>query len=147
MKKVILFACVVLITASSFANTPKVSEKALKAFNATFKDVENVVWTDAANIYTVRFSQQGINTYVKYDEDGNFLSSRRYYTVKELPVDIQCTLKKKYADKTVFGVTEFTVGDEVTYYVKLEDEKNWLTVKIDNARNIEVTEKYTRADH
>ena len=142
MKKVLLFACVCLIAASSFANTPIVSEKALKAFKSTFADAENVVWTDAVNSYTVKFTQQGINTFVKYDEEGNFVSSRRYYSAELLPIDIQCKLKKKFADKTVFGVTEFTVGDEVNYYVKLEDAKNWTTVKIDNNRNMEITEKY-----
>ena len=141
MKKVLLFACVLMIAGNSFANTPKVSEKALKAFKATFTDAENVVWTDAANLYTVKFTQQGINTFVKYDEEGNFISSRRYYFAEQLPIDIQCKLKKKFADKTVFGVTEYIVGDEINYYVKLEDAKNWTTVKIDNVRNMEITEK------
>ena len=144
MKKVILFACIIMITGSSFASSPKVSEKALKAFNATFKDVENVQWSDAENIYTVKFSQQGISTFVKYDEDGNFISSRRYYGAEQLPVDIRCTLKKKFANKTIFGVTEYTIGDNVNYYVKLEDAKSWITVKVDNMRNFEVTEKYQK---
>jgi hypothetical protein len=144
MKKILLFACVLMITGSSFAGTPKVSEKALKAFKSTFTDAENVVWTDAANLYIVKFTQQGINTFVKYDEEGNFISSRRYYNSEKLPVDIQCKLKKRYADKTVFGVTEYTIGDEVNYYVKLEDAKSWTTVKIDNTRNMEITEKYQK---
>ena len=143
MKKVLLFACVCMIAASSFANTPPiVSEKALKAFKATFADAENVVWTDAANSYTVKFTQLGINTFVKYDEEGNFVSSRRYYNAELLPIDIQCKLKKKFADKTIFGVTEFIVGDDISYYVKLEDAKTWTTVKIDNTRNMEITEKF-----
>ena len=144
MKKVLLFACVLMIAGNSFANTPKVSEKALKAFKITFTDAENVVWTDAANLYTVKFTQQGINTFVKYDEEGNFISSRRYYFGEQLPIDIQCKLKKKFSDKTVFGVTEYTIGDEINYYVKLEDAKNWTTVKIDNIRNMEITEKYEK---
>ncbi len=143
MKKVILFAFIIMITGSSFANKP-VSEKVLKVFKATFSDAQNVVWTDAENVYTVKFLQKGINTFVKYDEEGNFISSRRYYLAEQLPVDIQCTIKKKFADKTIFGVTEYTVGDEVNYYIKLEDAKNWVTVKIDNARNIEITEKYKK---
>jgi hypothetical protein len=142
MKKVFLFACALVIAGSSFANTPEVSEKALKAFKATFSDAENVVWSDASNIYTVRFTSQGIRTFVKYDDDGNFISSRRYYNVEMLPVDLQCKLKKRFADKKVFGVTEYTVGDDINYYVTLEDAKNWLTVKIDNARNMEITEKF-----
>lgn len=144
MKKVILFACILFITGNSFANAPKVSEKVLKAFHATFADAENVVWTDDNNSYTVRFSQQGINTFVKYDTEGNFISSRRYYLADKLPLDIQCMLKKKFADKSIFGVTEYTVGDEVNYFVKLEDPKRWITVKIDNARNMDITEKYLK---
>jgi len=142
MKKIILFAAILLVTGSSFATITPTPEKALKAFKATFKDAENVVWTDAADAYTVKFSQQGINTFVKYDADGNFISSRRYYSGDQLPVDIQCKLKKKFSDKTIFGVTEFIVGDDVNYFVKMEDAKTWITVKVDNARVIEVTEKY-----
>ncbi|MFT3932047.1 MAG: hypothetical protein QM726_00410 [Chitinophagaceae bacterium] len=144
MKKVFLIASALVIAVSSFAANPIVSEKALKAFKATFKDAENVVWTDNSDQYTVKFTQKGISTYVKYDEDGNFVSSRRYYFADQLPVDIQCKLKKKFSDKTIFGVTEFIVGDEINYFVKLEDSKNWTTVRVDNARNMEVTEKYQK---
>ena len=144
MKKVFLFACALIIAAGSFATAPHVSEKVMKVFKETFKDAENVVWTDAANLYTVKFTQQGINTFVKYDEDGNFISARRYYTGEKLPVDVQCALMKKFAGKTIFGVTEYTVGDDINYFVKLEDAKSWTTVKIDNARNMEVTEKYNK---
>jgi len=144
MKKLFLSAVVLLLAASTFANTPtpKISEKALKAFKETFLDAQNVVWTEEASNYQVKFTQQGINTFVQYDPDGNFISSRRYYAGDKLPLDIQCTLKKKYADKTVFGVTELIVGEDVNYYVKMEDAKRWTTVRIDNARNMEVVEKY-----
>ncbi len=141
MKKVLLSSLVLLIAASSFAGTP---EKALNAFKATFVGAENVEWTDAPDVYTVKFTQHGISSFVKYDDEGNFISSRRYYSAGQLPIDIQCKLKKKFADKTIFGVTEYIVGDEVNYFVKLEDAKNWTTVKVDNARNIEVTEKYKK---
>ncbi len=97
MKKVLLFACVLTITASAFANTPTPEKASLKHFKATFTDAENIIWTDAANSYTVKFTQQGINTFVKYDEEGNFISSRRYYFADGLPIDIQCNLRKKFA--------------------------------------------------
>jgi hypothetical protein len=142
MKKVFLFAIALVIAAGSFANAP--SEKALKAFNATFVDAENVVWSDAANIYIVRFTHMGIRTFVQYDEEGNFLSARRYYNADQLPVDILCKLKKNYPKKTLYGVTEYTVGDDINYYVKLEDEKMWMTVKVDNYRSMSVTEKYAK---
>jgi hypothetical protein len=145
MKKVLMFACTILLAGSLFANPTAVTEKVLKAFKQTFTQAENVVWSDTQNVYMVKFMQQGIQTSVKYDEDGNFLSSLRYYLSDHLPVDILCKLKKKFADKTIFGVTENIIGDEVNYYVKLEDDKSWTTVKIDNDRNMQITEKYRKA--
>ena len=145
MKKVFLIACTLIIAGSLFANATDVTEKVLKTFRQTFTQAENVVWSDSQNVYMVKFTQQGIQTSVKYDEDGNFISSLRYYLSDQLPIDILCKLKKKYADKTIFGVTENIVGDEVNYYVKLVDEKNWTTIKIDNYRNMQVTEKYKKA--
>jgi hypothetical protein len=146
MKKILLFACTLLIAGSLLANATKVTEKVLKTFKQTFTQAENVVWSDVENTYLVKFTQQGIQTSVKYDEDGNFISSLRYYLSDQLPIDILCKLKKKYADKTIFGVTENVIGDDVNYYVKLEDDKTWTTVKIDNYRNMQVTEKYRKAE-
>ncbi len=142
MKKVFLFACALVIAGSSFANTPDVNEKVMKAFKATFTDAENVVWSDAPDLYTVRFTRLGIRTFVEYDDEGNFISSRRYYNAETLPVDILCKLRKKFSNKTIFGVTEFTVGNEITYFIRLEDAKSWTTVKVDGSHTMEVTEKY-----
>lgn len=141
MKNASMFAIAFLITLSSFATDLKISEKVMKAFETTFTDAEDIVWTNTENVYTVQFKQQGTVTYVKYDGEGNFLSSRRYYGNAKLPVDIQCRLQKSYPGKTVFGVTEFTIADEVCYFVKLEDADTWSTVKINQARSIELVEK------
>jgi Putative beta-lactamase-inhibitor-like, PepSY-like len=145
MKKVLLFACTLIIAGSLFANKTDVTEKVLKTFKQTFTQAEDVVWSDNENIYMVKFTQQGIRTSVKFDEEGNFISSLRYYLSDQLPVDIQCKLKKKFPGQEIFGVTENIVGDDVNYYVKLEDEKTWTTVKIDNYRNMQITEKYKKA--
>jgi len=77
--------------------------------------------------------------------EGNFIGSTRYYKEQHLPTGILYKLKKKYSDKNVFGVTEITSGDEVNYYVKLEDEKSWITVKINGNGQMELIEKYRKA--
>jgi hypothetical protein len=145
MKKVLMLSCTLVIAGSLFANATNVTEKVLRTFKQTFTQAENVVWTENQHIYMVKFTQQGIQTSVQYDEDGNFISSLCYYNSNKLPVDIQCKLKKKFAGKSIFMVTENIIGDEVNYYVKLEDDKSWTTVKIDNYRNMQVTEKYSKA--
>jgi len=141
MKKVLVFACALFTTASIFAKDINVSEKALKAFETTFTDAQNVVWTNIDNVYTVKFTQDGAVTSVNYDAQGNFISSRRYYQNAKLPIDIQCKLQKQFSGKTVYGVTEIAIADNVYYFVKMEDATSWTSLKIDNAREIEVLEK------
>ena len=142
-KTIILSAFFALIAATSFAFVP--NDKVLRSFNTTFMNVDEVKWFDHADTYEVSFVQKGIRANVKYDLDGNFLSSTRYYKADDLPTSMLCKLNKKYAGKTIFGVTELTNNDEVNYYVKLEDEKNWLTIKISGNGHMELYEKYKKA--
>jgi len=141
MKKVLVFACTLFITASVFAKDVNVSEKALKAFETTFTGARNVVWTSNDNVYNVTFTQDEVATSVNYDGQGNFLSSRRYYRNAKLPIDIQCKLQKQFSGKTVYGVTEIAVADNVYYFIKMEDATSWTSLRINNAREIEVLEK------
>jgi hypothetical protein len=128
---------------ASFANMP--NEKVLKAFHATFSTSEEVTWHDYSGYYDVSFIQSGVRTTARYDKKGNFISSIRYYNGQQLPTNIMLKLKKKYADKTIFGVTEITVSEDTCYYIKLENDKNWITVKANPVGLMEVYEKYKKA--
>ncbi|MGB8191229.1 MAG: hypothetical protein WCF67_04875 [Chitinophagaceae bacterium] len=150
MKKLLAFGvCLVLLTASSFANVDptvdNVNEKVLRAFQGTFPLVDEVKWKEYDNYYTVSFKQQTIQSEVRYDKEGNFLSSLRYYKEDMLPLSVLHQIKKKYPTKTVFGVTELIVGTDVAYFVKLEDEKTWYTIKSDQQGNLSVYEKLRKS--
>lgn len=122
-----------------------INEKLLQTFKQTFPDAEQVKWVEQTDKYIVNFKQNAILTKIEYDKDGNFLSSIRYYTERNLPVSILCRLQKKFADKKVFGVTEMTTETSVEYYIKLEDETTWYTVKSNTDGNLQVVEKYKKA--
>lgn len=122
-----------------------INEKLLLSFKQTFPDAQQVKWLEQTDKYTVNFTENGILTKIDYDKDGNFIGSLRYYTEKNLPINILCKLQKKYADKTVFGVTEVTSDSNVEYYIKLQDEKNWITVKSNGDGNMQLVEKYKKA--
>lgn len=146
MKKLFAFGvCIVLLTSTTLANvepaTNSVNEKVLRAFQETFPDVDEVKWQEYNTYYTVSFKQHSIQSEVRYDTEGNFLSSLRYYKEDMLPLSILHQLKKKYPKKSIFGVTELIVGTDVAYFVKLEDEKTWLTVKADQQGHLSVYEK------
>lgn len=150
MKKLLAFGvCIVLLTTTTLANvdpvTDNVNEKVLRAFEATFPDVNEVKWQQYETYYTVSFKQHSIQSEVRYDKEGNFLSSLRYYKEDMLPLSILHQLKKKYSKKTIFGVTELIVGTDVAYFIKLEDEKTWLTVKADQQGSLSVYEKLRKS--
>ena len=137
------FACLFILAAACFANMP--NEKVLKTFQATFLAPREVKWYDHTDYYEVNFIQGDIHSNVKYDLDGNFICSTRYYKEQQLPTNILCKLKKKYPGKNIFGVTEITSSEQVSYYVKLEDGKNWITVKVSGNGQMELFEKFRKA--
>ena len=142
-KTIVTFACVFLIGATTFAALP--NDKVLKTFNSTFNRAREVRWSDHTDYYEVSFVQSQVRATIKYDLNGSFISSIRYYTKENLPANILAQLKSRYPDKSIFGVTELTGNEEINYFVKLQDKKNWITVKVRGSGEMEVVEKYKKA--
>ncbi len=146
-KSLFVTACLLSLSAGVFANENfTISDKLLQAFKQTFPDAQQVKWSEQEDKYMVNFKQGEVLTKIEYDRDGNFVSSLRYYSEKNLPVSILCRLQKKYGDKKIFGVTEMTTESAVEYYIKLEDETSWITVRSNADGNMQVIEKYKKAN-
>jgi hypothetical protein len=145
-KNLLVTVCLLSLSAGVFANENfTISDKLLQAFKQTFPDAQQVKWAEQEDKYMVNFKQGDVLTKIEYDKEGNFLSSLRYYSEKNLPVSILCRLQKKYGDKKIFGVTEMTTDSAVEYYIKLEDETTWITVRSNADGNMQVIEKYKKA--
>jgi hypothetical protein len=121
-----------------------INQKVIQSFNQTFPFAENVKWQEFTDRYSVHFKTGSVMTIANYDKDGNFLGATRYYGTENLPLNILCKIKKKYADKKIFGVTEISTEEIVDYYIKLEDDANWVTVKSDASGSFEIVEKYKK---
>jgi hypothetical protein len=143
MKKMFALICSMLLVAGAYAFV--VNEKVLKSFSRTFNNAENVKWEEFKDYYTVSFVHAGIRSKVNYDRQGKMLGSIRYYAPNMLPLNVYNTLKTTHPDKKLFGVTEITFGNEMVFFVKMEDSKHWTTIKIDNEGNSSVYEKYKKA--
>ena len=128
----------------SLAAAYKVNEKVLKSFNETFAAAQDVKWEEYKNYYTVSFVHSGIRSKVNYDNNGYVIGSLRYYAPQNLPLNIYNRLRKEYSNKELYGVIEVTVEAEVTYFVKIQDEKSWITIKIDPSGISTVSEKYRK---
>ena len=53
-------------------------------------------------------------------------------------------LRKKFADKKIFGITESSTPDNITYHVKLEDETSWYTVGVTTSGSITLEEQFQK---
>ena len=137
--------CSFVLVANTFANAPIVNEKVLKSFDQTFTNAEGVKWEEFENHYVVSFIRSGVQLKVNYDKKGEMLSSISYYTPNNLPLYLQNKLRKEYPGTSLYGVTEVMYNETVTYFVKIQNEKNWITVKIDPSGNHEIYKKYKKA--
>jgi hypothetical protein len=121
------------------------NDKVLKSFQSTFNSPREVKWFEHKNFYEVSFVQADTRVKVRYDLEGNFVTSTRYYKESELPANIVLKLKKNFAGKEIFGVTEVSDTEEINYFVKLHDNKHWYTVKVNGNGQTELVEKYRKA--
>ena len=147
MKTLFISLMLLLGSTAVFAITPPdVNEKVLKAFHETFKNPENVAWHEYDYYYEVSFKQDEIKTRVRYDEQGNMIGTTRYYTEKELQPHIVSKIRSKYPKRSIYGVTEiFSEENNIEYYITLQDEKHWYTVKANAMGDLQQTEKFRKA--
>jgi hypothetical protein len=145
MKKLIILTCLFAALSVAASAPPEVTEKVLKAFNETFMKATDVVWHETQNYYEASFKQSEIISKAIYDAEGNLLRTTRYYSQENLPINILTKLQKRYAGKSVYGVTELSSEDEVSYHITLQDETNWYMIKADNFGNLELSKKFKKA--
>ncbi|HEY4338281.1 MAG TPA: hypothetical protein VGM89_20380 [Puia sp.] len=150
MKRLFILLCSLTLSASTFAagrdttRTKKVDESLLNSFREQFPDAEQVVWEALPETFAVNFLDHGVRTQITYDRQDAFVSSTRYYEERNLPHRILNILKKRYAGKTIFAITELTTEFGTEYHIKLQDDKVWLMVTMDSEGNIQNADEYQK---
>jgi len=145
MKKLIILTCLFAAFCAKASSPPEVTEKVLKAFSETFMKATDVVWHEVKNYYEASFKQSEIISRAVYDQDGNLVRTTRYYSQENLPINILTKIQKRYAGKSIYGITELSSEDQVSYHITLQDEKNWYIIKADNWGSLELEQKYRKA--
>jgi hypothetical protein len=122
-----------------------VNEKLIRAFQAAFPQAEKVDWNESGDHYFVHFKDHEVMSEIEYDHEGNFLASERYYKSADmLPIHLAWALHKKFPNKTVFGITETNTEAETLYYIKMEDSKEWVTIKGSSDGITQVIERFNK---
>jgi hypothetical protein len=153
MKKLFIMFSALLLSFSLIARDPgpgEIDDKLIKTFSTSFPKAERVHWYEMPKAWVVNFVADGIRSRIVYLKDGKITEFTRYYFESNLPFLIRSKVRNAYPAKNIFGVVEVSIITEsgtsrIDYFVKLEDEKTWLTVKSDNEGNLSVVEKYKKA--
>jgi hypothetical protein len=140
-----LFVLIAQIPSLAGNGIATVNEKLIRAFQTAFPLAEQVDWNEQGDHYFVHFKEHEVLSEIEYDHDGNFIASERYYRSADLlPLHLAWELRRKFANKTVYGVTETNTESETYYYVKLQDSKEWITVKGSPDGAVQVIEKLNK---
>lgn len=149
MKKIILVCLTALVTATAIhaAPTSFVSEKVLKVFHAAFPEVKQPVWYSYENYYEVFFANADKSSCrIDYAPDGTVLNTIRYYKEANLSPVIRAAVNEKYPGKKIFGITEVSNNETITYYIVLEDSKHWYNIESNATGSISLDKKLLKAD-
>ena len=144
MKKVFL---VMVFLVSAFyttvhADPGKGSAKSSKAeyverlvkssFKKRFPQAQFDIWqqVDGADLYLVRFlyNDEGMIAYI--DTDGSVVATVRNVLRENLPITINHELVSQYGNYKVKEVLEMVLHEDLNYLVRVESDKNRITVRI-----------------
>lgn len=148
MKKLFFIALLATSLAAQASTPPvKVTERILKAFRETFKSATDVTWHEYSDYYQANFRVAEVQVRAQYTDDGTLIKTIRYYGESQLLPHIVARLKEKYKGKSIYGVTESSSDSEINFVINLKDNDHWYVVKSDVYGNLELVDKFKRADN
>jgi hypothetical protein len=144
MKK-ILFAVALLFSFTVFANTPGIDEAIVKEFKSNYPNASSVKWYENKEGYQVFFIYNKVQCRINYDLQGHMQEMRRDYNVENLPLFIKNATLKTYPNKSIYGVTEITTPEGLTFHMVLEDAKSWTMIESTSGGQITQVRKLRKA--
>lgn len=150
MKKILFAGLVILFSATSAFATrlPGVTTKVLKVFRQAFPEVTQTTWYNFDDYYEVFFkTDETSSCRIDYSPEGNVLSTTRYCTGENLSPVIRAKINEKYPGKDIFGITEVSNNDKVTYHIVLKDINYWYNIEADATGSSRLEKKLLRADN
>jgi hypothetical protein len=108
----------------------EVNIHAARDFSKKFKDATDVIWVDGTAGPSVYFKQDGISMRATYNRLGNREYSLKYYDESGMRKDLRHLVKSTYYDYSILQVTEIERNESISYLVKMQNDKEYLTVKV-----------------
>lgn len=144
MKKLILFAAIVLSAAASFGRDID-NRKMRLAFDRVFAGATDVRWYETDNNYMAKFTLKARKVTAHFDKDGTLIATSRIISDSELPLDVISTLIRKYPDQKIHSVVEYVVDGNTYYAITLESATEWTVLRTNSWGEAIVMKKLQKA--
>ena len=130
MKKLLIVFTILgsFVTSHSFSQD-KTPMAVYASFKSTFNLANQVSWSKADNLYKANFSIEGQSMSAFYNADGILVASSRIVTILQLPITLQSSLRKDFADYKTSDFFEVDNNEGTAYYVRVENNKKKLQLK------------------
>jgi hypothetical protein len=145
MKKTILTLAIALLSLASFAAEVNVNSRVLTSFNIEFKSAKEVKWTAGSNYYKAAFVLNNQHVFAFYNVEGELLGLTRYISSLDLPIALQTSLKKEYAEYWISDLFEVSNASGTSYYMTVEDADRKVVLQSSNGSDWSVYQKTTKA--
>jgi hypothetical protein len=132
---------ILLVAGTAFASNVEVTQKVLQSFQSRFAGAKDVRWVEANNYYRAIFSLNGQNIFAFYTREGELISTMRYISTLNLPVNLLVNLKTGYNNYWVSDLFELNNSTGVQYYITLEDADTILKLVSVSANEWRISEK------
>jgi hypothetical protein len=145
MKKMIMMLAVTISSLVALASDDGVSQKVLNAFQEEFASAKAVTWTTGPDYFKAQFTfnEQFVTAF--YNTEGELLGLTRFITSLDLPMNLQASLKKSYADFWISDLFEVTRSDSTGYYITLENADTMIVLKATSDSEWSVYKKSKKA--
>jgi hypothetical protein len=111
-------------------NLTEVNAKAVRNFEKSFKQADNVIWYKVKDGFMVYFYQDGSKKISGYDPKGNWLCNLISYKEDKLPEQVWQQVKSVYYDCSITFVNEIQVRDKLIYIIHAEDKKSFKSIRV-----------------
>jgi hypothetical protein len=128
---------------SKIVDETEVNINAVRDFSRKFKNAANVKWVKNENGSSVYFVMDGVKMRSSYNTKGKREYILKYYDEVRLPETIRHLVRSSYYDYRIAIVTEVERNGEISYLVKMENDKEFMTIKVDDGE-LSVFEKTTK---
>lgn len=129
--------------AGKIVDEADINVNAVRDFSRTFKNAAAVKWVKNENGASVYFEADGVKMRSSYNTKGKKEYTLKYYDESQLPSDIRHLVRSTYYDYRIVIATEVERNEHVSYLVKMENDKEYLTIKVDDGE-LSVFEKTTK---